>query len=88
MVPKRHAKRSVTRSLVKRQMRAAMDTAMASAVGLSGTWLVRLRQPIDVKRFPSAASQALRAMLHAELDGVVAQIVRNTGAVAAAGVRT
>jgi ribonuclease P protein component len=70
MVPKRHAKRSATRNLVKRQVRAAMH----SEPGLAGAWLVRLRQPIDPQRFPSAASEALRAVLHAELLVVMAQV--------------
>ena len=80
MVPKRHAKRSVTRNLIKRQARAAVQ----SAVGLSGAWLVRLRQPISLKRFPSASSPALRAMVHAELDELMAQIAQRRAPRAAA----
>ncbi len=65
VVPKRHAKRSVTRSLLKRQMRVAFSERQA---GLPpGLWVLRLRSPIDRKRFPSAASDALREAVRGEL---------------------
>ena len=64
VVPKRHAKRSVTRQLLKRQIRAAF----AEAVGVPpGLWVVRLRSPFDRQKFPSAASEALRQAARAEL---------------------
>jgi ribonuclease P protein component len=66
VVPKRHARRSVTRALLKRQIRAAMsDHAEGLAPGL---WVVRLRAPFDVRQFRSAASDALRTAARAELD--------------------
>jgi ribonuclease P protein component len=69
VVPKRHAKRSVTRNLVKRQMRAAVARhAEALAQGL---WVLRLRSPIDRKRFTSAASDALRCAVRDELDAML-----------------
>jgi ribonuclease P protein component len=65
VVPKRFAKRSVTRVLIKRQMRAVFAER---AVALpSGLWVLRLRSPFDRKAFPSAASDALRAVVRAEL---------------------
>ena len=66
VVPKRHARRSVTRSLLKRQIREAL----ASHVGrlAPGMWLVRLRSPFLPAQFPSAASPALRRTARAELD--------------------
>ncbi|MFG5410316.1 ribonuclease P protein component [Piscinibacter sakaiensis] len=71
VVPKRHAKRSVTRNLVKRQIRAVFDDvglAGERAAGLRpGLWVVRLRAPIDRSRFPSAASDALRRAMRDEL---------------------
>ncbi len=70
MVPKRHAKRSATRNLIKRQVRAAMQ----AHAELAGTWLVRLRQPINRQTFPSAVSQALRLALNAELQTLIAQL--------------
>jgi ribonuclease P protein component len=81
VVPKRHAKRSVTRNLVKRQIRGAVDRA---STGLSGgLWVVRLRQRIDVNRFPSAASDALRTLLRAELDRLMDSAVARPPAAAA-----
>jgi len=66
VVPKRHARRAVTRNLIKRQIRAA---ALRVHAGLpEGMWLVRLRQPFAVPAFPSAASQALRQAVRTELD--------------------
>ncbi len=64
VVPKRHARRSVTRQLLKRQIRAAF----AERPGLPpGMWVVRLRSPFDRQQFPSAASDALRQAARAEL---------------------
>ena len=80
VVPKRNAKRSVTRSLIKRQIRAAVSAAQA--LGAShpvlrpGLWVVRLRAPIDRKRFPSAASDALRSVMHDELAQIMAKAVQ------------
>ncbi|HEY9107661.1 MAG TPA: ribonuclease P protein component [Roseateles sp.] len=64
VVPKRHAKRSVTRQLLKRQIRAAFAERPGMPPGL---WVVRLRAPFDRQKFPSAASDALRAAARAEL---------------------
>lgn len=72
IVPKRHAKRSVTRSLMKRQIRAAFADQAALPPGL---WVVRLRTPFDRKLFPSAASDALRAAVHAELAQLVGRVL-------------
>jgi ribonuclease P protein component len=64
VVPKRHARRSVTRQLLKRQIRAAF----AERPGMPpGMWVVRLRSPFDRQQFPSAASDALRQAARAEL---------------------
>ena len=66
VVPKRHARRAVTRSLLKRQIYAAGGRhADALAHGL---WIVRLRAPFDRSRFVSAASAALREVARAELE--------------------
>jgi ribonuclease P protein component len=66
VVPKRHARRAVTRNLIKRQVYAAAQRAHAGLPG--GMWLVRLRQPFAVTAFPSAASQPLREAVRTELD--------------------
>jgi ribonuclease P protein component len=68
VVPKRHARRSVTRSLLKRQVYAAGGRhAAALSVGL---WIVRLRAPFDRASFPSASSTALRLAARVELDSL------------------
>jgi ribonuclease P protein component len=65
VVPKRHAKRAVTRTLLKRQMRAL------AAVNRSdlppGLWVVRLRAPFARRQYPSAASAALSGAARREL---------------------
>jgi len=74
VVPKRHARRAVTRSLLKRQVHAA---ARRYAAGLSlGLWIVRLRAPFDRTAFPSASSMALRLAARAELDSLFQAVAR------------
>ncbi len=66
VVPKRHARRSVTRSLLKREIRAGI---VRHAERLeAGLWVVRLRAPFDAQRYVSAASAALRRAARDELD--------------------
>ena len=79
VVPKRHARRSVTRSLLKRQMREVVWAVVqrptpaagsASDVDASlppGLWVLRLKAPFDKQQFASAASAALRASARSEL---------------------
>ncbi len=69
VVPKRHARRSVTRTLLKRQIRAAV-AARAGAL-LGGLWVVRLRAPFDKAAFPSAASGALKFYARTELESLL-----------------
>lgn len=66
VVPKRHAKRSVTRHLVKRQMREAVRRHGDRLP--PGLWVLRLKSGFDAAQFSSAASDALRASVRAELD--------------------
>jgi len=74
VVPKRHARRAVTRTLMKRQIRAI---AAACADGLpEGLWVVRQRSPFDPKQFPSAASEALKQAARAELLALFERAVR------------
>jgi len=66
VVPKRHARRAVTRSLLKRQIRGAFQR---HAAGLpAGLWLVRLRAPFAAAEFVSASSPRLAVAAHDELD--------------------
>ncbi|WP_342399175.1 ribonuclease P protein component [Paucibacter sediminis] len=76
VVPKRHARRSVTRTLLKRQIRVAFAEGEAAQLLPPGLWVVRLRMPFDRKQYPSASSDALRAAARAELQGLVAKLVR------------
>lgn len=68
VVPKRHAKRSVTRQLLKRQMRAVVRDQQNTTPRLAhGLWVLRLRAAFDVKQYPSAASTALAQEARQEL---------------------
>jgi len=79
VVPKRFARRSVTRTLLKRQIRAAVARQDETVAGLpAGLWVVRLRSPFAVKDFPSAASDALRQAARGELDTLLADAVRRS----------
>jgi ribonuclease P protein component len=70
ILPKRHARRAVTRNMLRRQIQAA---ARRHAQRLApGLWLVRLRAPFDRKALPSADSAALRRLAAAELDTLLA----------------
>jgi ribonuclease P protein component len=67
IVPKRLARRAVTRTLIRRQARVIL-----AQPGLpDGDWVLRLRLEFDRKRFPSAASEALKRCVRAELGGLV-----------------
>ena len=66
MVPKRHARKAVTRNLFNRQIRA--QALLLSQPLPSGLWLVRLRSPFAKAAFPSAASMALRQAVRAEIQ--------------------
>jgi ribonuclease P protein component len=70
VVPKRHARRAVTRSLLKREMRLQADGYRDRL--LPGQWVIRLRAPFDASRFPSAASSSLREAARRELEFVFA----------------
>lgn len=79
VVPKRHARRSVTRSLLKRQIRAV--AAHHAAQLAPGLWVVRLRAPFDKTQFPSAASDELRVLARVELQGLFDRAQRLDAAV-------
>jgi ribonuclease P protein component len=73
VVPKRHAKRAVTRNLLKRQMRAVV---LHEAGRLPpGLWVLRLKAPFDKQQFPSAASEPLRALARGELATLLQRAV-------------
>ncbi len=76
VVPKRHARRAVTRSLIKRQIYAAAERHRDRMA--PGLWIVRLRSPFDRAEFASAASPALLRCARAELDHLLGAAVALT----------
>jgi len=56
----------VTRTLLKRQIRSAVERHADALAG--GLWVVRLRAPFEKSRFPSAASDALKRAARDELE--------------------
>ena len=71
VVPKRHARRAVTRTLLKRQIRSVVAAHAASLP--EGLWVVRLRAGFDRTAYPSAASNALRVAARAELERLLSR---------------
>lgn len=65
VVPKKHARRAVTRNLIKRQMRAVMASAGAGLP--DGLWVLRLKAPFDRQVFTSPASVPLLQAARDEL---------------------
>lgn len=73
VVPKRHARRAVTRNLLKRQMRAQADGHRHRLP--PGQWLLRLRAPFDARQFASAASTHMQEAARSELERVFAGVL-------------
>jgi ribonuclease P protein component len=69
VVPKRHARSSVTRNLLKRQIRGVV-TRHAQSMSC-GLWVVRLRAPFSTQEFISSASFQLRQLARTELDQLI-----------------
>ncbi|WP_280191707.1 ribonuclease P protein component [Delftia sp. PS-11] len=70
MVPKRWARRSVTRHAIKRQIYAVGDEH--EALLRQGAHVVRLRSGFDRRQFVSATSDALKQAVRAELQQLFA----------------
>jgi ribonuclease P protein component len=77
VVPKRHARRSVTRNLLKRQMREVVRHAADRLP--PGLWVLRLKAPFDKQQFPSAASASLRAHARTELTTLLHRVAARAG---------
>ena len=78
MVPKRWARRAVTRNAIKRQIYAV--SAAASEASLPhAAHVVRLRAGFDRKQFVSAASDKLKAAVRAELQQLLARAAAARG---------
>jgi len=71
MVPKRWAKRAVTRNAIKRQIYNV--SASADVVLPRAAHVVRLRAGFDRKEFVSASSERLKAAVRAELQQLLAR---------------
>ena len=71
MVPKRWARRAVTRNAIKRQIYAVAD-ARAAQLPLAAH-VVRLRTAFDRQQFASASSDALKRAVRAELEQLFAR---------------
>jgi len=69
VLPKRLARRSVTRNLLRRQIRAVMHQHQTRLP--PGLWVVRLRAPFSRTGFVSAASDALRRAARSELNAML-----------------
>jgi ribonuclease P protein component len=63
VLPKRWAKRAVTRNTIKRQVYSVSQAMQLSPAG----YVVRLRVAFDRAQFPSAASDALKRAVRGEL---------------------
>lgn len=74
VVPKRHAKRAVTRNGIKRQI-YAVSAGYADRLP-AAAHVVRLRMDFARKEFPSAWSEALKANVRAELLQLFAKVAQ------------
>lgn len=79
MVPKRWARRAVTRNTIKRQIYTVGDTFEAQLA--TAAHVVRLRTAFDRKQFPSATSDPLKLAVRAELLQLFGYAARRSGAV-------
>jgi ribonuclease P protein component len=68
VVPKRWAKRAVTRNTIKRQIYAMAQDAAAALP--PAAHVVRLRAGFDRQRYPSATSEPLKRAIRHELAGL------------------
>ena len=75
MTPKRWAKRSVTRHLIKRQIYATA-TAFAHQLG-AAAYVVRQKQGFDAPAFVSASSTSLKAAVRSELMDLFKQTTQS-----------
>ena len=66
MVPKRWAKRAVTRNAIKRQIYSVGDELAQQFP--AAAFLVRLRRDFSKKEFPSAVSEPLRQAVRLEVQ--------------------
>jgi ribonuclease P protein component len=75
VLPKRLARRAVTRNALKRQIYTVMN-AFDSRLPV-GDHVVRLRAPFDTQRFVSATSPQLKHAARQELEQLVSRVIRS-----------
>ncbi len=80
MVPKRWARRAVTRNTIKRQIYALAPQYEARLP--CAAYVVRLRSAFDRKQFASATSEPLRRAVRAELELLLRQAARRAATAA------
>ncbi len=73
MVPKRWAKRSVTRHAIKRQIYDVADALLPRHD--QAAYLVRLRTGFSRQQFFSSSSEQLKQAVRAELQGLMAHVL-------------
>lgn len=76
VLPKRWAKRAVTRNTIKRQVHHVSEAAKLPAAA----YVVRLRVAFERTQFPSATSPALRRAVRDELTQLFAQVAMKAAA--------
>lgn len=82
VLPKKQARRSVTRSLIRHQARDALRRHGVAARLRFGPdsdtegWVLRLRAPFDRQQYPSAASEALSRAVRQELDELWGRLLK------------
>ena len=74
VVPKRHARRAVTRSVLKRLLRSSFARHRAALA--PGAWLLRLRSPFAPPAFVSADSALLRSTARDEVEALLLRAAR------------
>ena len=72
VVPKRWAKRAVTRNAIKRQI-YAVSSGLGGRLPLAA-YVVRLRSTFDRQQYVSACSEPLRRAVRAELEQLFARV--------------
>ena len=87
MVPKRWAKRAVTRNAIKRQIYNVGALVKPSLETVSGfaAHVVRLRASFDKAAYPSATSDALKSMVRQELNQLFARAAQGSQRIPRAG---
>lgn len=79
VLPKKMARRSVTRSLIKHQARelwrlhapALLQAGWLTPAQPAGNWVLRLKAPWPKQDYPSAASEPLKLAVQAELQAML-----------------